>query len=89
MKLQDLINDVNNGKLNPNAELVFSKVMVLNDEEELVAVVDIPIFGIASNEDDNEIRFCIRPQLGDDQEQMLKDYFGDVVISFIDKESTE
>jgi len=59
MKKKDLIEAM---KVIPDeAEVVISKCFVIDEEEELTAILDIPVSGIAYNNDEEkpEIRFML------------------------------
>jgi hypothetical protein len=85
MKVQAFVEDLLQ-RCNPDAEMVLTKVMVIDKDEELIAVVDLPIVGIATNEDDNEVRVCIGTpeELPQEQRKDLLHYFGEFKIFFAD-----
>ena len=69
MKAKDLkvlINDFDD-----DAEIVIAKAFVIDEKEELMAVVDVPVLGIAYNEteEEKEIRFVLR---SDDVRRVFK-----------------
>lgn len=66
-------------------QVVFSNTHVINEKEELVAILDTPIIGIVKNEGDNEVRFLISSDTLTDEE--LINMYGEENIKFINKDS--
>jgi len=58
MKKRDLLDTVS--EMSDDADLVIGNPLVIDEEEKFTAVIDLPIVGIATNKDDNEIRFLLR-----------------------------
>jgi len=59
-----------------NTNLVYSDFIILDPEDEMVAIVDHPIVGIALNETESEIRFCLRC----DDEDQARQFFGKFIV---------
>jgi len=57
MKKKDLLEAIS--EMSDTADLVISKSLVIDEDENLTAVIDLPIVGISNNPGDNEIRFLV------------------------------
>lgn len=57
MKKSDLLEDLKD--VPDDAEIVIGKCFVLNEEDKITAILDIPIVGTALNSNENELRFML------------------------------
>jgi len=73
MKVADLITELQ--KLPKDYDICLSKVMVLDEGNDIVAVLDFPFGGIADNPEDKEVRLCIWSK-----DVELNKYFGEYII---------
>ena len=69
MKVKDLLRELDYLPIDGDWDIVLSKHFVIDEQEELWGMLDIPVVGIVKNEDDKELRFILR---GDD----VKSCFG-------------
>ena len=58
MKNKDLKEILDN--IDDDADIVFAKAFVVDKEQEITAIIDCPVIGIATNdEDEKELRFVL------------------------------
>jgi len=76
MKVKELVNEFN--KLDQEAEVVVSKLILLDDNRNVYGVLNVPIVGVAVGKFHKEVRFCIQTP---DNMKDLEKHFGEFTLT--------